>query len=103
MPENVGEKILQDKIDRSVVNPEQVADPAIRRELVTGYNESFRRVFIREAVAALQSQNVSSATFMKYADADNLEAAMLFLQRDIGDLAAVKLRRAAIEEVTKGR
>lgn len=103
MPENVGEKILQDLIERGMIRREVVADPEVRQELVNGYNESFRRVFIREAVAALEVQKVSRATFMKYADAGNLEAAMLILQRDIGDLAAVKLRGAVIEEVTKGR
>ena len=103
MPENYGERILQDKIDRGILKPEQVADPAIRRELVDGYNDSYRRVFIREALAALAERNASSATFMKYVNEGNLEAAMLFLQRDIGDLAAVQLRKSVIAEVTRGR
>jgi hypothetical protein len=103
LPENFGEKILQDKIDRGILKAEQVTDPAIRRELVDSYNESYRRVFIREALAALAARNASSATFMKYANEGNLEAAMLFLQRDIGDLAAVQLRRSVVVEVTRGR
>ncbi len=101
MAENYGEKILQDKIDRGIVEPERIADPEIRQQLVDDYNESYGRVFVREALAALAARNLSSATFMKYVDAGDLDRAMLILQRDIGDLRAVELRRAVLREVMR--